>query len=276
MKYFILFLFLIAGPVIYSQVQDNDVCFVLYVKGEVKKSSGISVVKNDTILFKDIPNLDYKTENCCVNIFHPTLGTFQLTKSAIIKSQEHKSFIDFLLHLLKTKGNKISLSSRGSCVCLTPRACFYSDTAVNDKILLVDSLSFEADEILLSAEKGFYFLQYKNRSKKLRIIDGNVILSPSDFVFKDTSFSEGETPEMAIGLYVSKDGTASFNLVANVKFNLVPDSVLTIYYQSLKTAMNEPDLKKVYDSFSQDVYLYFGKPTECQLEKIINSINKNE
>jgi hypothetical protein len=59
-----------------------------------------------------------------------------------------------------------------------------------------------------------------------------------------------------------------------VRFNIVPDSVLTNYYKTLRQATGETDLIKIKQAFINDVYLYFGKPTECQIDNIINSIKE--
>jgi hypothetical protein len=101
-----------------------------------------------------------------------------------------------------------------------------------------------------------------------------VQLSRSDFVFKDTSFTEGETPLFTIGLYIN-DGTMEHSdLVANVKFNIVADTILMNYYKALQQATNETDLLKLKSTFVSDVYLYFGMPTECLIDIIINSVKE--
>jgi hypothetical protein len=148
------------------------------------------------------------------------------------------------------------------------------DTNLNNKVLLIDQLTFSANEVIQKAEMATYYLNYNGQKKILKVTDGIVQIKTSDFVFKDTSFTEGETPELIIGLYV-KDGSGTFNdLVAKVRFNIVRDSVLTNYYKTLRQATGETDLIKVKQAFVNDVYLFFGKPTECQIDKIINSVNE--
>jgi hypothetical protein len=48
---------------------------------------------------------------------------------------------------------------------------------------------------------------------------------------------------------------------------------LVAYYKALKSAMEGESLEKIRETFTTDIYLFFGKPTECQVEKIIHVAN---
>ncbi len=274
MKYFYLFLLIIFFHTVHSQEQQSVVCFVLYVKGEIKKPTGQKIFPGDTMLVNDLATLKFETPGAMINLFESTAGSFRMTEKEIIARKGHDDFFHFLKHLLKIKGNPVSLSSRGDCNCLTPHSCFFTDTSLNDKVLLCGKLTFKADDLLQKEKQAFYFLQYNHQKRKLRVVDNYVQLSRSDFVFKDTSFTEGETPLFTIGLYIN-DGTMEHSdLVANVRFNVVADTVLKNYYKTLQQAANETNLLKLKDTFITDVYLYFGKPTECTIDKIINSFKE--
>jgi hypothetical protein len=273
MRCFYLFFLLTYLIPVYSQ-QASSACWVLYVKGEIKKPAGQKLMQGDTVSLIDLPSLKFETIGAVVNFYETSAGSFRMTADEIIAPKGHESFFIFLKHLLKIKGQPVSLSSRGECNCLTPYSCFFTDTSLNDKVLLCDKLTFKADDLLQKEKQAFYFLQYNRQKRKLRVVDNYVQLSRSDFVFKDTSFTEGETPLFTIGLYIN-DGTMEHSdLVANVKFNIVADTVLMNYYKALQQATNETDLLKLKGAFVSDVYLYFGKPMECVIDKIINSLKE--
>jgi hypothetical protein len=274
MRYFYLFLLIIFFHTVHSQEQQSVVCFVLYVKGEIKKPTGQKIFPGDTMLVNDLAALKFETPGAMINLFESTAGSFRMTEKEIIARKGHDDFFHFLKHLLKIKGNPVSLSSRGDCKCVTPQSCFIPDTNLNNKVLLIDQLTFSANEVIQKVETAAYYLNYNGQKRILKVKDGVVQINTSDLVFKDTSFREGETPEFVIGLYL-KDGSGTSNdLVAKVRFNIVPDSVLTNYYKTLRQATGETDLVKIKQAFINDVYLYFGKPTECQIENIINSIKE--
>lgn len=274
MKYFYLFLSIIFFRTGHSQEQQSVVCFVLYVKGEIKKPTGQKIFPGDTILVNALAALKFETPGAMINLFESKAGSFRMTEKEIIARKGHDDFFHFLQHLLKIKGNPVSLSSRGDCKCVTPQSCFMPDTNLNNKILLIDQLTFSANEVIQKVETAVYYLNYNGQKRVLKVTDGEVKINTSDLVFRDTSFTEGETPELVIGLYL-KDGSGTSNdLVAKARFNIVPDSVLTNYYKTLRQATGEADLIKLKQAFINDVYLYFGKPTECQIDKIINSIKE--
>lgn len=281
MKCFYLLLSIIFFHTVHSQERQSVVCFVLYAKGEIKRSTGQKIFTGDTILAKDITalkkdlaSLKFETAGAMINLFESTAGSFRMTGEGIIAGKGHEDFFLFFKHLLKVKGQSVSLSSRGDCKCVTPQSCFIPDTNLNNKVLLIDQLTFSANEIVQKVETAAYYLNYNGQKRILKVTDGVVQIKSSDFVFKDTSFTEGETPELVIGLYL-KDGSGTSNdLVAKVRFNIVSDSVLTNYYKTLRRATGETDLIKLKQAFVNDVYLYFGKPTECQVDSIINSIKE--
>jgi len=281
MKYFYLFLSFIFFNNVHSQERQSVVCFVLYVKGEIKKPTGRKIFPGDTILANDLAALKndlaalkFETPGAIINLFESTAGSFRMTEKEIIASKGHEDFFQFLKHLLKVKGQSVSLSSRGDCKCVTPQSCFMPDTNLNNKVLLIDQLTFNANEVIQKVETAAYYINYNGRKRILKVTDGIVQINASDLVFKDTSFTEGETPELVIGLYLKDGSSTSNDLIAKVRFNIVPDSVLTNYYKTLRQATSETDLIKLKQAFVNDVYLYFGKPTECQIDSIINSIKE--
>jgi hypothetical protein len=281
MKYFYLFFSIIFFHTAHSQERQSVVCYVLYVKGEIKKPTGQKIFTGDTIIANDLTALKkglaalkFETPGAMINLFESTAGSFRMTEEGIMGSKGHEDFFLFFKHLLKIKGQSVSLSSRGDCKCVTPQSCFIPDTNLNNKVLLIDQLTFSANEVIQKVETAAYYLNYNGRKRILKVTDGIVQIKTSDLVFKDTSFTEGETPELVIGLYLKDGSGTSTDLVAKVRFNIVPDSVLTNYYKTLRQATGETDLIKLKQAFINDVYLYFGKPTECQIDSIINSIKE--
>lgn len=271
MKY--LFLLLLSGHVlaVHSQGPQSSTCFILYVKGEIKKPSGQKLIQGDTILFEGLAGLQFETPDATVNVFESKIGSFRMTRDEITVPKKHESFFIFLTHLLKVKGHPVSLSSRGDCHCVTPQACFLPDTNLNDKVLLTDELSFRANEVFQKSETAAYYINYNGQKRILRVTDGSVLIGKPDLVFKDTAFTIGETPELILGLYLKTSEGVSNDLLAKVRFQIVPDSVLVAYYKTLELASGEKDLIKLRQKFIDDVYLYFGKPSECQIDKIINT-----
>lgn len=274
MRYLFILLFVVAGTSLFSQEQPAGVCYILFVKGEIKKATGEKLVTGDTLSMNDIASLKFVTPGAMINFFESNVGSFRMTEKEIISPKAHHRFFDFLGHLLKVKGHPVSLSARGDCICADPKPCLASDTSINHNILLIDNFSFRPDDIINKADRVFYFIQYGNQKRRLKVVNGSVEITVADLIFKDTSFTEGETPEFKIGLYIKNSGIERSDHVANARFNIVSIAVLQEYYKILKVATQATDLGKLKENFTNDVYLYFGKPTPCQLDLIINSINE--
>lgn len=268
---FLFFLFCLSLLLVFSQEQQASPCYILYVKGDIRKLDGQKLVTGDTISVEEMTTLKFDSPGAMINLFEPSVGSFRMTEKEIISPKANHSFFEFLGHLLKVKGHPVSLSSRGDCVCIDPKPCLATDTAINNTVLLIDKITFNADPIIEKAERAFYFIQFGNQKRRLKVVNGLVELSPADFIFRDTSFVEGETPELTIGLYVKEAGNEHSDLVANVRFNIVSLTELLEYYKSLVKAKQMADLNLVKEIFTNDLYLFFGKPTTCQVDYIINS-----
>ena len=284
MKYlFSLFLFFLMGHFC-SNAQDNSICNITFVKGDVRKNWGKKINSGDTLKFKDIQTLNFISDGSLVNLYHPILGSFRLNKNEMIGADAHESFLTFLTHLLKIKEKKISLSSRGECQCMSAQSCFYTDTAINNKILLLDSLTFAADQSIYESEAAYYFLQCKRDGKfiikdkkivtnKLKINDGIVSINRPDVIFLDSSMYNPDTDDLILGLFQLKDGQRMTSLVVNLKIELANAEELLKYYSILQNAMDGKDTREVFEIFCQDVYLYFGKPNLCVIKNLINYSN---
>ena len=272
MKKTFTFLLLVSNFICFGQTNENSVCFVLNVKGDIWKPIDTKLKTGDTLLFKNISTLFFGDNSSSITIFEPTLGSFKIGKNEMIEREKHESLLDFIRHLFKIKGKQIPLSSRGECSCITASSCFYTDSVINKKNLLVDSLMFEIDNFLFESEIGFYYLQFKKEKKRLRINNGVVYITPEDLQFKDETFKIDESPEVILGIYRLRNGEGVSTLVTKIRFYVESADILREYYKALKTAMRGSNLKEIFDVFSADVYMYFGKPSVCLIEKIINSI----
>jgi hypothetical protein len=252
-----------------AQVNENNVCHILSVKGEVHKPGGMRLAAGDTILLKSVCSLEFNNASESVTLFTRGIGSFRRSKTDSCPVVSSETFTDFIAHLLKIKAREISLSSRGDCKCLAPAACFAADPSINDKILLTDTLSFDIENVLLEADNGFYFLQYRKEKKILKMNQGEVIITADDLRFTDTAYRLENCPELVLNMFRSISGKNTSTLVRKVKFNVVNQRELKEYYNALSVAMQGEPLDEIYRVFSNDVYQYYGKPTDCQLKKII-------
>jgi hypothetical protein len=269
----LLFLSLTALKV-FAQSDENSIGYVTYVKGEVRKSNDSVINSGDTIKLKSIKGLKYVTQGSMVAYYHPSIGNLRLSSVAMAGHDSQESFGEFLAHLFKIKEKRIPLASRGDCVCASPASCFYVDTSINDKILIIDSLSFLPDPSLYEVERAYYFLQYNKEVKRLRINNGYVQITPQDLMFKDSAINEGETPSLKLCMYKLNFGIASAQFITYVKFKISCTNEIKEYYKTLQKALNPDDTKELYDIFCSGVYSIWGKPNECQMNHIVNTMTE--
>jgi hypothetical protein len=65
----------------------TSVCFILYVKGEIKKPSGQKLIQGDTISVNDLTALKFETSGAVANFFETSAGSFRMTEKEIIAPQ---------------------------------------------------------------------------------------------------------------------------------------------------------------------------------------------
>jgi len=285
MKFSFLFLLLLYTLPGLCQPKEDATCYITFVKGDVRKPDDKPLVAGDTIVFSNVPGIKFMNDVGMANLYHPALGSFRLNKNEIIGGKSHtEGFFHFIEHLMKIKGRKISLSTRGDCLCITAESCFVADMAINDKLLLVDSLSFAADPSVYEAESAYYYLQFKRNGEliksngktvnnKLKIEEGNVSIKPVHLILPDTNIYNPDTDEVSLCLLLSNDGEKMTKLIASMKIKIVEAAELQTYYKSLQDGMPGKDTREIFDVFCEDLYIYFGKPNICHVKKLINYTN---
>ena len=265
--------------------QDSTICFITYVKGEVLKPTGEKLQYMDKVYCCDIPSLKYKDNASKIILYYPDSGSITLRKDLLPKEGSHEGLMDFLRHLFKLQGKKVSLSSRGDCVCLNPQACFSGDPSINEKVLMVDSLSFGGEETFYADPTAYYFLQCRQNgvtmkkngkpwTNKLRAENGVIIIKPENLVFSDSIPYNPETDELWLGLATKKDGVAMPAIkVASFRAEVLSSAELESYYNAVKETMPAANTRDIYKKFCNDIYVFFGKPNVCQLNYAINYHN---
>lgn len=259
----------------FSQSTPKSICYVTFVSGNIYTAKYAKLAKKDTLSLLSLGNLKFENPTAFLALYNPDYGSVKINQAQSKRLQKHsESMVDFVQELLEIKGKNIPLYSRGDCNCINPQSCFFTDTLINDKVLLLDSLTFQTDDAVIKSEGAMYFVQFKTEGKtysqKLAFVNGIVTITKQNFIYKDTLLFNFETPA-TIGLLKTIEGVKHTESIAKVKFSFVYPDALLNYYQNLTEAMKGASQIDIYNEFCESVYSLFGKPDTCRLNKLISN-----
>jgi hypothetical protein len=267
MKHLLTWVSLLFSITAFSQL--DGVCYVTSVKGDVREDDQ-KIKAGDTLSYQRIKNLVSNSKKGLVTFYHPTAGSFRVYTSNLHTETHREGAIDFAAELLKMKGKSVPLSSRGTCDCAFLRDCLYTDSGINQALLLTDTISFPREEDV--ADSLFYFLQLKTAtgiiSNRLRSNKENIMITQYDLNFNGYNYGDSDS-EIILGKCKFLNGKKTFVMVSSLRFTVASPSFLISYYQALQNAMKNYPAKDVFEIYYRDIYLYYGKPAACQLKKII-------
>ena len=275
MKKYILPIILLLCLKGFNQSTHQNICYVTFVNGNIYKNGMTRLIKKDTLSLVDLSKLKFENQSAFLAIYNSDYGSIKINQEQSKRLQKHsESMVDYLAELLEIKGLNIPLSSRGDCNCVNPQSCFFADSLINDKVLLIDSLTFQTDATRGMPEGAMYFVQFKTGGKtysqKLSSQNGRVILSKQNFIYGDTLLFDFATPA-TIALLKTVDGKKFTESICKVKFSFVDSDEIYNYYLNLSEAMKGTSAIDVYNEFYESVYYLFGKPDICRLNRIITN-----
>lgn len=257
----------------YNQSTQGSICYVTFVNGNIYKDGMTRLIKKDTLSLVSMGKLKFENPSAFLAVYNSEYGSIKINQEKSNHLQKHsESMADYVAELLEIKGLNIPLSSRGDCNCINPQSCFFTDSLINDKVLLIDSLTFQTDASEGNTEGAMYFVQFKTGGKtysqKLLLQNGKVIISKHNFIYCDTLRFDFATPAL-IGLLKTVNGIKHSETICKVKFSIVDSDEIYNYYLSLSEAMKGKSSIELYNEFYKSVYSIFGKPDKCRLNRII-------
>lgn len=258
----------ISGLLIMAAVWGVETpCYVTSVRGDVR-ASGKTLKVGDTLSEQRF-HLISSPEGGCVTLFHPVKGSIRVLAKKIAR----ESTVEYVAHLLKMKSKTVSLSSRSSqCDCVDYRECFETDQEINPHLLISDSLEFPVESLTQQSGPSVYFLQWKEqgvlKNRQLKVRQDKVLIQRSDIRFAPDS--EGIPVSEPLSLVAARqiDGKTSYTVLAKITFAQADFGELVSYWRVLRRARPDLDPVSLQDTLYRDLYLLYGKPDKCTIERI--------
>ena len=270
---------LIAVPSLVACAQNNEICIITSIKGDVRRSNQKPVRVQDTISLNSIMDLKYYGHVPGLIYFYDNQKKSSAryhVKSALSISQD-PSYFEFVNDILTAKAKTFPYGSRGACTCVIIEECLSTDPEINQKILIFDTLSFPVESNIQNADSFFYFLQWKNDGKifnnRLHEFQGDIILTSGDLAFNGKYYNESGDELLTLGFCKILNGEKKFRVISKVNISLVSSDFLKEYYEALQKGMEGVSSNEIYDAYYKDIYVFFGKPNQCRLKKLINYSN---
>jgi hypothetical protein len=253
--------------------QNNPICVITSVKGDVRRANQVPIRTEDTIALNSIRSLrNYGMEYGMVTFYNSekkSSGRLYVRGAKV--PQEQDGLFEFVDDVLVAKSKTFPSGYRGECSCLLIEKCLETDPDINDKLLVFDSLSFPAKSNI-NADSCFYFLQWKNKGR-LSLSNGDVILTGDDLYFNGNYYNENGDGNLSLGYCRITGRQRTYDMICSLKINLMAGSTLVEYFTALRKAMQGSELKDVYETYYKDLYVFFGKPDQCRLKKLIKYSN---
>ncbi len=246
--------------------QNNDICYIMLVSGDV--SSGNNYLeKGDTVSLNRLSSLSFSNK-AYLTLYNKQFGTFKFTQTLTNKlKKESFNYSDFFSEIIGINNDKIPLSSRGDCECFN-FSCFYSNSLINNKILLIDEIIFKSERRILTD----YFVQFTDRgityNRFLKNINEAYVISKDLFKLNDSSLFSFDTTAYLCARY-QVNGNNQFEIICDLDFSIVRVADIESLYKTYNQILSGMDKKQVYEEFINAVYKTYGKPNLCQVNKII-------
>jgi hypothetical protein len=258
--------------------QNNPICVITSVKGDVRRVNQVAIRTEDTIALNSIRSLrNYGMEYGMVTFYNSEKKS---SGRAYVKdakmSQQQDGLFEFVDDILVAKSKTFPSGYRGECSCLLIEKCLETDPDINGKLLVFDTLSFPAKSNV-NVDSCFYFLQWKNNGRlynnRLSLSNGDVILTGDNLYFNGNYYDENGDGNLSLGYCSIRGRERTYDMICSLKINLMAGSTLVEYFTALRKAMQGSELKDVYETYYKDLYVFFGKPNQCRLKKLINYSN---
>lgn len=257
-----------------SFAQDNMLCFITSLKGNIKTSNNAVIKVGDMIPLSELKKLSFSGINDTIKFFSKN-GNGTAYANTVSSNDTKESFVAFAKDILKINAQSIALSSRGNgCECPLLDQCIATNHSINDKLLIVDTLFLPANSDLNLYDSCCYLLVWKTSHgtfiNKLKMLNGFVFLTKDDLVFNGRYYNENGNETLTLAIYKNFQGNKFINFISNIKPNPVPRSILQGYYETLLKVMRGHTQEEIYQTYYRNIYASLGKPDECSLKKLIN------
>ena len=254
--------------------QNNMVCFITFLKGNIKSSDKKLIKVGDQIPLSELKKLSYSGIKDTIKFFSKNgNGTAYMNSASFTDTKE--GFVEFAEDILKIKAQSIPLSSRGNgCECPLLDQCIATNHSINDKLLIFDTLFLPANTDLNIYDSCCYLLAWKtsegNIYNRLKMLNGYILLTKEDLVFNGKYYNENGNDSLTLAIYKNFQGNKYIMPISNIKPNPVPRSLLQDYYETVLKAMQGHTQEEIYLTYYRNIYASLGKPDQCCLKKLIN------
>jgi hypothetical protein len=256
---------------IYSSAYAQDVYYVTFVKGDIKKSNAAKVKVGDKLLFQE--PVTFSTKDCKLILLHPQKGRFVIEPGNVTK-QASGVYLGYIKNNLLPDIKKVRLSSRGK---EDLQSWFTPDPAINENLLFIgDShIFFDTTKFRITdPADDYFFLQYttgagKTIINKLQVKKNTLLIRPTDLLFDGAVLPAGE--EIFIGFvenYSTRKAIAEIAFFKYVNMSVVECKKIM---QAVKKALGKNRQKVIDETFTQ-LYQNYGKPDKKVLEALYDGM----
>jgi len=255
----------------YSSAYAQDVYYVTFVKGDIKKSNAVKIKVGDKLLFQE--SVIFSTKDCKLILLHPQKGRFVIEPGNVTK-QPSGEYLGYIKNNLLPDIKKVRLSSRGK---EDLESWFTTDTTINENLLFIGETRIFFDTTIFRIKdpaNDFFFLRYtanqhKLFTNRLQVRKDTLVIHPSGFVFNDTLLPYGEEVFIAfVENYSTQKNTAEIAYFKPVSMSMAECKKIM---QTIKKALGKNKEKVVEETFSL-LYKNYGKPDMKVLEAIYDRL----
>jgi hypothetical protein len=261
-------IFLLILMAMQGSAQKNIVCYVTSISGNAQKANGQQLSVGDTIYQSQLSMIKLFPKSS-ITLYNADEGSVQLP------AQESSfSFITAMLDVFKAKSSRVNLSSRGDCDAATLDDCINTDSAINRKLLLIDSLMLPEPVADDNTEiKNTFFLQWKCNGKIVNKIlncsNGHICIKPADLMYDTIKYDESYGA-VTLGVIKISAQNKTPEKLSSFEIYCTTSSFINQYYASLQQLMKDRSSKEIFSRFYTELYIFYGRPDMCYLKNLVH------
>jgi hypothetical protein len=253
-----------------KQAFSQDVYFVTFVKGDVKKAN-TKIKVGDKLLSPD--KLVFSQKDGRLILLHPQKGRFIVEPGHTDPAPSGEYFV-YLKNNLIPGTERIKLSSRGDADMYE---FFTANPSISKNILFIGETGISLDNTIYrinDPNNDFFFLQYtpasgKTFSNKLRVQHDSLMISRADFLFNGKEPADSE--DVKLGFIQNYSAEKKVIEIVSFKPAFMSFNDCKNIMNTVKATLGN-DREKVIEETMTQLYYNLGKPDKNTLGKIYDSL----
>ncbi len=254
-----------------SIVLSQDIYFVTFVKGEIKRANSANIKVGDKLAFQE--KVIFSKKDGRLILLHPQKGRF-VVEPGHGQPEPSGEYLIYLKNNLVPSNEKVKLSTRGDADL---DEFFTVNTSISRSLLFIGESRVSLDNTkyrINDAGNDFFFLQYtpvsgKSSNNRLTVKNDSLRISNTDFLFNGREPTDSE--EVKIGFIQNYSKEKKVTKISSFRPRFMGRDECKNIMKAIKASLGNNKEKVIAEAMTQ-LYYNFGKPDKNILNAIYDEL----